>query len=129
MTSKATSAASEIYFLPSANSFPLHRTALKGHLYDDWAAPSANYEMAVIAWFEKNLGGADSSAVDYKTADGTVVERKEKSRSSRKAKIDECEEYLQKAAKWDAYVLDSRIGLKITTGVETLRVYKVQHGL
>jgi hypothetical protein len=57
--------------------------------------------MAVIAWFEKNLPGVDP-----------------------KAKVTECEEWLQKVAKWETYVLDTRIGLKITTAVETIKMYK-----
>jgi hypothetical protein len=59
--------------------------------------------MAVLAWFERNLPGSDS-----------------------KAKVSECEKWLQKAARWDTYVLDTRIGLKITTAIETLKVYRVE---
>jgi len=72
----------------------------KGHLKDDWTCPSAHYEMAVIAWYEKDLEGMDQ-----------------------KTKIAECEEWLQKVSHWDSYVLDSRIGLKITTAMDTLKQY------
>jgi hypothetical protein len=78
----------------------------KGHLRDDWTDPSAHYEMAVIAWFEKGLEKADV-----------------------KAKIAECEEWLRKVSKWESYVLDTRIGLKITTAVDTLKMYRQQQGL
>jgi hypothetical protein len=57
--------------------------------------------MAVIAWFEKNLPGVDS-----------------------KAKTAECEEWLGKVSKWETFVLDTRIGLKITTAIETIKMYK-----
>lgn len=57
--------------------------------------------MAAIAWYEKDLKGVD-----------------------RKSKVIECEEWLQKAANWDTYVLDSRIGLRIRTGLETLNRYQ-----
>lgn len=67
----------------------------------------------MIAWREKNLGRADD---DAKT-------------SILKEKIVECEEYIQKAVKWEAYVLDTRIGMKITTAVETLRTFKLENGL
>ncbi len=57
--------------------------------------------MAVLAWFEKDLPGADT-----------------------KAKVAQCEEWLRKVSKWETYVLDTRIGLKITTAVETIKMYK-----
>jgi hypothetical protein len=82
------------------------RHEFKGHLRDDWTNPSAHYEMAVIAWFEKDLSKADV-----------------------KSRIAECEEWLQKASKWETYVLDTRIGLKITTAVDTIKLYKKQHEL
>lgn len=59
--------------------------------------------MAVIAWFEKDRAGMD-----------------------RKAKVADCEDWLGKVAKWDAYVLDSRIGLKITTAQDTISTYKAR---
>jgi hypothetical protein len=80
------------------------RAEFKGQLRDDWTNPSAHYEMAVLAWFEKDLPGADT-----------------------KAKIAECDEWLHKVSKWDTYVLDTRIGLKITTAVDTLKMYNRQH--
>jgi hypothetical protein len=78
----------------------LSRADFKGHLRDDWTNPSAHYEMAVLAWFEKDLPGSDSET-----------------------KVAECKEWLRKVLKWDTYVLDTRIGLKITTAVETIKMY------
>lgn len=57
--------------------------------------------MAVLAWLEKDVDGADV-----------------------KAKIAECDDWLQKAARWEGYVLDTRIGVKITTGVDTVKRYR-----
>ncbi|OBT69498.1 hypothetical protein VE03_01125 [Pseudogymnoascus sp. 23342-1-I1] len=75
------------------------KNVFKGHLYDDWNCPSAYYEMAVISWMERGLPGNDS-----------------------KAKLEECEEWLNKVAKWEtAYVLDARIGMKVTTGLDTIK--------
>jgi len=79
----------------------LSRPEFKGHLRDDWTNPSAHYEMAVLAWFEKDLPGADT-----------------------KAKVAECDEWLRKVSKWETYVLDTRIGLKITTAVDTIKMYR-----
>jgi hypothetical protein len=62
--------------------------------------------MAVLAWLEKDLPDYDLHA-----------------------KISECDKWLQKAALWDTYVLDTRIGVKITTAVETLKAYKVKEDI
>lgn len=51
-----------------------------------------------MAWIEKDLPDADHQV-----------------------KLAECEEWLTKVAKWDAYVLDARIGLKVTTGLDTVK--------
>lgn len=63
--------------------------------------PSAYYEMAAICWQEKDLPGVD-----------------------KKSRIAECEDWLNKVAKWESYVLDARIGMKVTTGLDTVRRYK-----
>jgi maltooligosyltrehalose synthase len=77
------------------------RNMFKGHLRDDWSCPSAHYEMATLAWVEKDLKGVD-----------------------RQAKVQECEEWLMKVAKWEGYVLDARIGMKVTTGLDTIKRYR-----
>jgi hypothetical protein len=60
--------------------------------------------MAVLAWFEKDLPGHD-----------------------RAAKVAECDEWLTKTSKWESYVLDARMGIKITTSIGTLRHYQAKH--
>ncbi|KAG0650016.1 Inclusion body clearance iml2, partial [Hyphodiscus hymeniophilus] len=78
------------------------RAAFKGHLKDDWALPSANYEMAALSWNEKDLEGVDSQA-----------------------KVLDCEQWLMKTQKWgDAYVLDTRMSFKITTSLITVKRHK-----
>ena len=73
----------------------------KGPLKDDWIVPSAYYEMAAVCWQEKDVQGVDT-----------------------KAKVAECDEWLNKVAKWESYVLDARIGMKVTTGLDTMKRYK-----
>ncbi|KAI9797604.1 MAG: Mitochondrial outer membrane protein iml2 [Piccolia ochrophora] len=81
----------------------IDRTTIKGHLRDDWTLPCACYEMAVLCWFER----------------GQTSEKAEE-----KEKVRECEEWLEKVAKWEGgYDLDARIGLKITTAQDTLKQY------
>lgn len=79
----------------------MRRAASKGGLKDDWTHPTAHYEMAVLAWLERDLEGVD-----------------------RRANITDCEQWLDKVAKWESYVLDARIGLRVTTAQDTVRRYK-----
>jgi hypothetical protein len=58
--------------------------------------------MAALAWREKDLEGNDS-----------------------KAKVLECEEWLGKTKNWgEQYVLDSRMSVKITTSLNTVKRHK-----
>lgn len=61
------------------------RNKFKGHLKDDWTCPSAHYEMAALAWVEKDLEGMDH-----------------------KAKVLDCETWLVKTQKWPDQVGVSR---------------------
>jgi len=78
------------------------RQEFKGHLKDDWMLPSAHYEMACLAWHEK-----DSPFT---------------SPDEHKAKVRECEEWLKKTQSWpEQYVLDTRVSFKLTTSLLTVR--------
>lgn len=78
------------------------RNEFKGGFKDDWSCPSAHYEMAVIAWMEKDIPGPNFDANYDK-------------------KLTECEQWLDKLTKWESFVMDSRIGLKVTTGLNTVK--------
>lgn len=67
------------------------RSKFKGPLKDDWTCPSAHYEMACLAWYEKDLDGADHQA-----------------------KVLDCEQWLSETQKFETYVLDARMGLKVS---------------
>lgn len=83
------------------------RNAFRGHLKDDWTCPSAHYEMAALAWVEKDLDGADH-----------------------KAKVIDCQEWLTKTQKWPyEWVLDSRMSIKTTTSMLTVKRHRKIMGL
>ncbi|KAI9674775.1 MAG: Mitochondrial outer membrane protein iml2 [Caeruleum heppii] len=87
----------------------VHDKALfKGHLRDDWTAPCANYEMAVICWMERGEMG-----------------EAEKKGSREEELVKECAEWLDRAAKWESYELDARIGLKVTSAQDTLKKHRL----
>lgn len=90
----------------------LDRLELKGGLRDDWTAPSAHYEMGVICWMQRVEAAAK----------GVGRETEEKW-------VKECEVWVEKAAKWESYELDARIGMKIATAQDTLRSWKEKAGL
>ena len=82
------------------------RTEFKGHLRDDWTCPTAHYEVGVNLWMQRGEKGmADSGELE-------------------KERVRECKEWVEKAAKWESYDLDARIGLKITTAMDTLRKWE-----
>ena len=56
----------------------------RGPLKDDWPCPSAHYEMAVICWMQRR-GMENESAL-----------------------LGECREWLDKAANWESYEMDTR---------------------
>lgn len=82
------------------------RNEFKGHLKDDWCCPSAHYEMACLAWLEKDIEGADHTA-----------------------KVLECEEWLENTQKWEQYILDTRMSVKLTTSLLTIKRHKRVMGI
>ncbi|KAI1111847.1 breast cancer protein [Nemania sp. NC0429] len=80
------------------------KSVFKGSLRDDYIPPSAHYEMAVLTWVE-----------------GETVKTKKK--------VQECQAWLDKVAQWEGYVLDGRIGMRVQTGMDTLRWYKREQAL
>ena len=87
------------------------RNELKGGLKDDWTAPVAHYEMGVICWAERKEAAREGRAT-----------------SSEEALVRESETWIEKAAAWESYGLDARIGLKIATAQDTLKKWKEKHG-
>ncbi|KAL9138514.1 MAG: hypothetical protein Q9175_000248 [Cornicularia normoerica] len=86
------------------------KNELKGGLKDDWTAPAANYEMGVNCWMQR--GDA----------------RRKGKEAEVKKWVKECESWIEKAATWEKYELDARIGLKIATAKDTLRRWHEKEG-
>lgn len=82
----------------------IDKAELKGGFKDDWTAPAAHYEMGVICWM-----------------------RKSDQRSEEAYWVKQCEGWIDKAARWESYELDARIGLKIATAQDTLKKWKAGH--
>ena len=91
-----------------ANVISVDKSELKGGHKDDWTAPAAHYEMGVICWMRRREGGKEGK--------------------SEEEYVRECEQWIEKAARWEAYGLDARIGLKIATAQDTLRKWGEKRG-
>lgn len=97
-----------------AGVFNVDQAELKGGLKDDWTAPAAHYERGVISWMQRV----------------EMAERMQRDTSDRGAAdeeikyVQECEAWIDKAAKWEGYELDARIGLKIATAQDTLAKWR-----
>lgn len=87
-------------------------TVFKGHLKNDYVAPATAYELGAIAWDE---------CCD-------PPENEENIAAYRKKKMEECEAQLEKVKAWEAFVLDVRIGLRVQSGLETLKWFKGKMG-
>ena len=87
------------------------KNELRGGLKDDWTAPASHYEMGVICWMQR--------AEAVRNGSGIKIEEKW---------VRECEGWIEKAAKWEGYTLDARIGLKIATAQDTLRKWNEKRG-
>ncbi|KAL6856550.1 hypothetical protein J3F83DRAFT_402145 [Trichoderma novae-zelandiae] len=89
------------------------RSVFKGTTKDDYVMPAAIYELGAIAWTEccNPPEGEEEDILQY-----------------RKKKMLECEEQINKVKVWEAYVLDARIGLRATSGLETLAWFKRKNG-
>ncbi|KAL9613645.1 MAG: hypothetical protein Q9167_001821 [Letrouitia subvulpina] len=92
----------------NAEVLSVEKSELKGALRDDWTGPCAHYEMGVLCWMRRKEVQSSTNNVSGKSGDDWV--RK-------------CEEWIEKAAKWESYDLDARIGLKVTTAQDTLKKY------
>lgn len=111
---------------------PLDRTLLKGHLRDDWILPVAHFEMASNLWMERPSYVATHSRSDYvlKTTlsrTSTEGDAQDEDEKIERNKVRECEEHLERAAKWESYDLDTRIGLKVTAAREAVQKWHAAH--
>lgn len=86
------------------------KNELKGGSRDDWTAPAANYEMSVNCWMQRGEA------------------RKEGKEAEVKKWVKECESWIEKAATWEKFELDARIGLKIATAQDTLKRWHEKEG-
>ena len=83
----------------------------KGNMKDDWTAPTAHYEMGACLWAERE-------GIEEREREKEGVMERDRER------IKAAEGWVEKAGKWEAYELDARVGLKVATGLETLRAWR-----
>jgi Protein of unknown function (DUF3808) len=127
-----------------------HDKALfKGAERDDWTAPIAHYEMAVNLWMQRTQyireygAGIPDPSTDHPTLSSlssssahdlapgqarTATELLDIDLQKDAGLVGECREYIDKVSKWESYVLDARIGMKVTTAADALRKWEVKHG-
>lgn len=94
----------------------IDKAELKGSHKDDWTAPAAHYEMGVICWMRRR---------DINGVHGIDAKKDEREANW----VKECEGWVEKAAKWETYQLDARIGVKIATAQDTLRKWRGGRGM
>ncbi|RJE24885.1 hypothetical protein PHISCL_02782 [Aspergillus sclerotialis] len=103
------------------------KAQFKGNLKDDWICPVAHFEMAANLWMERpTYVAAHGGPEQNEAADGSVKETTD-GEDVEKQKVQECKEYLEKAARWESYELDARIGLKVTAAMEAVQKWESAH--
>lgn len=109
----------------------LFSAEFKGPTKEDYVLPCAHYEMGVLAWTEA-IGACPEDFPTASDPDGANSEGDKGGEVSleefRKKKVEECQARLDKAAAWEAFVLDARCGMRVQTGLETLKWYKKRMG-
>ncbi|KAL7628409.1 Mitochondrial outer membrane protein iml2 [Parahypoxylon ruwenzoriense] len=97
----------------------------RGATKDDYPLPAANYELAVLAWIEVQNPEARRDVI----AEGdTPEDREEEEEEWLREKTEECQSWLEKVAAWETFVLDARIGMRVQTGMDTIRWFKRERG-
>ncbi|KAI1370643.1 hypothetical protein F4677DRAFT_457688 [Hypoxylon crocopeplum] len=99
----------------------MDKLAFKGPTKDDYPLPAAHYEMAALAWVE-----VQKPELRRDVNEGDVNEGDEE--DWLREKTEECHSWLDKVAKWETFILDARIGMRVQTGMDTIRWYKREHG-
>ncbi|KAL8355920.1 hypothetical protein RB601_001296 [Gaeumannomyces tritici] len=93
----------------------LDRALFKISNREDYVLPMVSYELGVLAWTECCEPGHWPSGADE------VDEH-------RKTKADECLSLLETVAAWETYVLDARFGVRVQTGLDSVRWLKTNKG-
>ncbi|KAF4446806.1 hypothetical protein F53441_9587 [Fusarium austroafricanum] len=93
--------------------FKYDRFAFKGPTKDDYVLAAGVYEKGAIAWSEC-----------CNAPDGTP----EEIAAYRREKYDECVKQMDVAKVWEGFVLDTRIGMRVQSGIETLSWFAKKMG-
>lgn len=111
---------------------------------DDYVMPCATYEMASLAWAECCHAPEhnDTSHVAAEKPPQQPEKQEEQDQENgqrglgahadvltyRKAKMEECQRYLDRVMAWETFVLDARIGMRVQSGLETLKWFRRRMG-
>lgn len=108
------------------NILDIDKNVFKGHLRDNWVLPAAHFELAANLWMERpsyvptHASPWDPKPAAKEVSEGELV-------STERKQVQECDEHLEKVAKWESYDLDTRIGLKVTAAREAIRKWYASH--
>lgn len=109
----------------------LDKSIFKGSLKDDWVQPAGHFEMAANLWMERptwhTLHGLPGTEKSENGPNGTSSNSSKTSQADERKQVRECKEYLDNAARWETYVLDARIGIKLTAAMEAVNKWERQH--
>ena len=95
--------------------------AMKGPNREEWIGPAAHYEMAVNCW-QQRTGYTALHGETLATERVTAGEDRPKVDLKYDAKVvQEAKQYAEKVKAWEAYELDARFGLKVTSALDGIK--------
>jgi hypothetical protein len=119
------------------------RALFKGGFKDDWTCVTAHYEIGACLWFQRmplgkehngqrpdeRLGTAgEGAAAQGRGGEGEAAVLGQADPLERnRALVREAEGWVEKAARWEGYQLDIRIGMKVATALDTLKKWRALH--
>ena len=104
----------------------IDKSTLKGTNREDWILPSAHYEMGINLWMmchRDHPSGSKNTVATYLTQSPTGIG--ELGQANKKLML-ESAQVLEKAAKWEGYMLDARLGMRISAALEVVRRWRVE---
>ncbi|KAL2887688.1 Mitochondrial outer membrane protein iml2 [Ceratocystis lukuohia] len=93
------------------------------------ASPPAQDAPSTAASSNTDISGTNSPGASIATPKtNSMSQNNLNSNSSCREKAKLCQSHLDKVANWEAFVLDARIGLRVQTGLETMKWFQAKMG-
>lgn len=98
---------------------------IKGHNRDDWPAPAAHHEVAVNFWMQRTAFIRQNGATVDGSKSGKPIPELDLHHDTKL--VQQAKTHLEKVKGWEKYELDARLGLKITSALNSIKSWEQKH--